>query len=295
MCDAGGGTIDISTYEVQETHPRLLLSETSASDCLIAGSTTVDRRAREAIQQRLRGTDWDNPADLQDLQLRFCAAIKETFSDRNEEQFLGIGNQGLNNEDLRIRRGKLVFQGEEVAALFEPSIRAAEASIRERVKKSRPGIAATTVAMVGGFSESVYFRKELQARLGGLARLCKPDEATAKAVASGAVAWHIDGVVATRVARMTYGIRCSTLFRESRPTHIQRRVKAFTGNDGKARLPHSFGAILQRGERGHEDAEHIESFFVTWAAGQPLIKDASLIVYRGHEDKAPEFMDQGGL
>lgn len=35
-----------------------------------------------------------------------------------------------------------------------------------------------TIAMVGGFSESNYFRNELQERLGDLVILCKPDEVT---------------------------------------------------------------------------------------------------------------------
>ncbi|UZJ55704.1 hypothetical protein CBS101457_005024 [Exobasidium rhododendri] len=293
VCDAGGGTIDISTYEVKSTAPTLSLSETSASDCLMAGSTTVDRRARELIQRRLAGTEWDNAQDLEDFQARFCSSIKETFSDKGEEQYLAIGTAGLNRDELQLRRGKLIFSGNEIASLYEPSIRVTEASIRARIHDSS-GI-TTTIAMVGGFSESVYFRKELQARLGDLVQLCKPDEATSKAVANGAVAWLIDGVVATRVSRMTYGIRCSTVYKGNNPSHIARARQKFTGNDGKVRLPSSFGTVLQKGESGREDEEFLESFSMTWMMQMQAHKEVSLIVYRGDEDKPPEFVDEGGF
>lgn len=111
MCDAGGGTIDISTYEVHSVMPRLLLTETSISDCLIAGSTLVDRRAMTMLKQRLAGTEWDNDADLQDLQLRFCSSIKETFTDPTEEQYLAIGSAAVHRDEPLIRRGKLILSG----------------------------------------------------------------------------------------------------------------------------------------------------------------------------------------
>jgi hypothetical protein len=127
----------------------------------------------------------------------------------------------------------------------------------------------------------------------------------------------IDGVVATRISKMTYGIRCSTLFKGHSPAHVARSSQRFSGNDGKVRLPSSFGAILHKvshfllniriihadriilslcqGESGKEDHEFIESFTVTWRVQVPAYKDVSLFVYRGDEEKAPEFVDEGGL
>lgn len=299
VCDAGGGTIDISSYTVTAIKPTLNLAETSISDCLIAGSTTIDRRARDLIQARLKGSEWDNENDLNDLQLAFCTSIKETFSDKTEDQYLAIGRNGLNDEKLNIRRGKLIFTGEEVASIYEPSIRAAEKSIRKRLTKKESLInegRPVPVAMVGGFSESIFFRTELQNRLANVAHICKPDEATSKAVANGAVAWLIDGVVSERVAKMTYGIRCSTRFKPSDKQHLARQSQAFISLDGSTRLSNSFGPILHKGESGVEDRDHIEPFTLTWQATAPMLrKDVALIVYRGDIEPLPEFVDQPGL
>lgn len=294
VCDAGGGTIDISTYQVISTQPSFQVSEICASDCLIAGSTTVDRRAKDMIADRLRGTEWDNPIDLEDFQMRFCSSIKESFVGCEEEQYLSIGSSGLNRPELGILRGKLVCKGEDVARLFEPSIQATAESIKARVK-AQNNDQPITVAMVGGFSESVFLRNEVQARLGNVAKLCKPDEATSKAVASGAVAWLIDGVVQARVAKMTYGIRCSTLFRPNQPEHIRRQDKKFSGSDGNLRLPNTFGSVMRKGEAGKEDQEHLEKFCMTWQVSQRLVKDVNLYVYRGESEVEPTFLDEGGF
>lgn len=56
----------------------------------------------------------------------------------------------------------------------------------------------------------------------------------------------IDGVVSSRVAKMHYGIRCSVLFRNERPSHQARISTTFEGADGKTRLTGSFGSILKK-------------------------------------------------
>lgn len=110
------------------------------------------------------------------------------------------------------------------------------------------------------------------------------------------IAGLIGGVVSSRVAKMTYGIRCSTSFKPHEPGHIARQAESFTGLDGKVRLANSFGAILHKGESGVEDRDYIEPFTLTWSPGAiNLRKDVSLIVYRGEEETVPEFLDQPGL
>lgn len=137
----------------------------------------VDRRARELLAERLRGTRWDNPDDIAALESRFCTSIKETFTSVEERQYLTVGSTGETIPDKGIKRGKLVLEGEEVSRLFEPSIQDSFEAIGKRLFTATNDT-PTYVAMVGGFSESVYFRQELQKRLGESVRLYKPDEAT---------------------------------------------------------------------------------------------------------------------
>lgn len=118
VCDAGGGTIDISTYEVTNTYPAIEVKENGVSDCILGGSATVDHRAMLYLQERLRGTRWDNPEDLRSLRQTFASSIKETFSNSTQEQILlPIGSSSENDSRIGLRRGKLVFTGREIASL----------------------------------------------------------------------------------------------------------------------------------------------------------------------------------
>ena len=270
VCDAGGGTIDISTYEVTSTYPAIEVKENGVSDCILGGSATVDHRAMMYLQDRLRNTRWDNLEDMRSLRQTFASSIKETFSNSQQEQILlPIGSSSENDPSIRLRRGKLVFTGKEIASFFEPSIAATAESIRQRVKTTYAPGQLTTVAMVGGFSESLYFRRELQQRLGNMVQLCKPDESTSKAVASGALVWVIDGVVGSRVSRHSFGIKCSTVYRASESKHVARTHKAYGGVDGVKHLPDAFGGILKKGESGRDDEEHVAPFVLTWVPTVP--------------------------
>ncbi|KAE8214982.1 hypothetical protein CF327_g1722 [Tilletia walkeri] len=302
--DAGGGTIDVSTYTVEAIHPNIQVKENGISDCIIAGSTTVDQRALLLIQERLRGTRWDNYEDLRSMRQMFSTTIKETFASRDQgEILLRIGMTADNDPSIGLRKGMLVFTAEEVAELYEPSIAATCQSIEGRIVPRQDGRPAM-VAMVGGFSESMYFRSELALRLGEQVQLCKPDEATAKAVASGALIWALDGVVGSRVARMSYGIRCSCVLRPERPAHQARAHLAYGGVDGVQHLSGAFGCVLRKGETGRDDEEHLSPFVLTWTTTVPLTAAISLLIYRGESgganagmeaDELPEFVDMPGF
>jgi hypothetical protein len=149
--------------------------------------------------------------------------------------------------------------------------------------------------MVGGFSESTYLRNELQRRLGSQAELFKPDEALSKAVAKGAVAWTLDGVVASRIAKMSYGVRSHVRYRSNRPEHRERESTAYIGKDGTKWIGNAFSRILDKGVAEKEDIDHVEDFTLTWSVDEPLFKDVSLVVYRGAEPQIPEFVDETDL
>ena len=51
IADAGGGTLDISSYAIKGTSP-LSMEEIAPPDCIFAGSVFVSRRAREFLEGR---------------------------------------------------------------------------------------------------------------------------------------------------------------------------------------------------------------------------------------------------
>ncbi|PWN42449.1 hypothetical protein IE81DRAFT_323413 [Ceraceosorus guamensis] len=296
VLDAGGGTIDITTYEVTSVWPAIECKEVGVSDCIIGGSATVDHRAMLLIQDRLKGTRWDNFEDLRHLRQAFSEGIKQSFARADVEQILlPIGSSSESDSKIGLRRGKLVFTGKEIAELFEPSIKATVESIERRVEQCGGGAGSLiTVAAVGGFSESEFYRNEVQRRLGNKVQLSKPDESTAKAVASGSLVWLIDGVVSSRVSRLDYGIKCATVYKPEKPGHVARRGQVYSGVDGTEHLPGAFGCVLRKGTSGRDDEEHISPFVLTWLKNVPCTAAISLYVYRGDEE-GTEFVDEAGF
>lgn len=67
-----------------------------------------------------------------------------------------------------------------------------------------------------------------------------------KAVSDGAISFHLDHLVKSRVSKMAYGTFRHIEFDPSDPEHVARRHKSVVMPSGRAVLPDSFAVILPR-------------------------------------------------
>lgn len=67
-----------------------------------------------------------------------------------------------------------------------------------------------------------------------------------KAVSDGAISFHLDHYVRTRVARVTYGCRIHKMYDSQNADHVKRASKLFTGVDGTEKVPDFFLSILPK-------------------------------------------------
>ena len=133
MCDAGGGTLDISSYAIKGVSP-LLIEEIAPPDCtssfffrtsslthfltfpfipgLFSGSVFVSRRARRFLEQKLQGSaQYSTPAMLDHIAKRFDETTKRLFRNRGEVQFLPFGSPLDKDHNVGIRGGRLKLTG----------------------------------------------------------------------------------------------------------------------------------------------------------------------------------------
>lgn len=130
MADAGGGTLDISSYAIKGVSP-LLIEEIAPPDCtssffisnslflhfrfipgLFSGSVFVSRRARKFLEQKLSGSQqYGNPAMLDHIAKRFDEMTKRLFRNRAEVQYLPFGSPLDKDHSVGIRSGKLRLTG----------------------------------------------------------------------------------------------------------------------------------------------------------------------------------------
>lgn len=105
----------------------------------------------------------------------------------------------------------------------------------------------------------------------------------------------VDGAVGMRVSKLSYGISCSVLYRESRQDHVARQGQVFAGKDGRMRLPKAFGVVLRKGQTNEEGKTFTEPFTMRWNVNERLETTVALVVFRGEDDYTAAFLDEPGL
>ncbi|KAL0063220.1 hypothetical protein AAF712_009918 [Marasmius tenuissimus] len=202
IVDAGGGTIDLSTYTIHQKlnsgslagttpmrleevtepqcnssmfSPRSLLIEYSMlsyDSGLFAGSVFVTSNARAYIDEMLFGTRFSDSIDR--IVEEFDKTAKLRFKSANQSTYIRFGSLRDNDASLQIRNGQMVLPGVVVEQCFEPSLIAVTERIRCLMNASgnRP---IKYIFLVGGFGASDWLFSKLQqfARACGIT-LCRP-------------------------------------------------------------------------------------------------------------------------
>jgi len=243
IVDAGGGTIDLSAYSLKRL-PHLF-EEIAKPACYFQGSVFVSRRARELIQDKLRGSRFDSPQDINHIVNCFDKVTKLTFKNEEEASYVHFGSYRDTDSSVGIQSGRLKLSGTHVANLFERSIQAIVDGIVEQHRTAQHPI--MTIFLVGGFAASDYLFSKLQLYLHHLGvELCRPDGHVNKAVADGAISYYIDHYVTARVARWTYGLVVREAYDETNQQHLSRAHAVVTQLSGKLVVRGCFQVILSK-------------------------------------------------
>ncbi|KJA20585.1 hypothetical protein HYPSUDRAFT_1091217 [Hypholoma sublateritium FD-334 SS-4] len=233
IADAGGGTLDISSYAIKGTSP-LSMEEIAPPDCIFAGSVFVSRRAREFLEEKLKHSKYGTPDSLDHITRKFDETTKRLFRNRNELQFILFGSP----------LDRTLFSTV-VANLFEPSVDAAVNCIKNQIDASRGMI--RSVFLVGGYAASPWLFGQLQERLAPYnINVSRPDTQTSKAVADGAIGFYCDHHVSARMSKFMYGVEFLRELDPNDPEHLVRKEKLCELPSGPKLLPDAFDCILAR-------------------------------------------------
>ncbi|GFZ48315.1 hypothetical protein JCM24511_06063 [Saitozyma sp. JCM 24511] len=163
VVDAGGGTVDFTTYQVLTIHPTFTMKEVDvgAVRCLYRGGTFVDRSFEEFLQNKLSR---EYPATYQERHLlrgmrEFTASTKIQFSHQNRQStFLQL------SDDDEFNQGCIELQWHEIEQCFKPHVDAiievAKAQVNTIVGRCK------VVFCSGGFGSNDYLRERSPAWYG---------------------------------------------------------------------------------------------------------------------------------
>ncbi|KAL8817394.1 MAG: hypothetical protein Q9223_003761 [Gallowayella weberi] len=231
VCDAGGGTVDIITYDVLQIDP-LGLVECTTGTGDYCGSTFIDREFENLVTKRM-GSDYSSllPAHKQQVVKNFEAA-KIAFRDESEHDMFYVNIPTLGDrETAGVHAGNLQVSREEMRDLFNPIIQRIQDLVGAQIKAVSPvGI----LLLVGGFGESEYLYQRIiaWASTSGI-RVLQPREAST-AIVRGAVmkALEATGSSKTEISRRSrrwYGVTVNTSFIEGRHLPEDRLQNIDTG------------------------------------------------------------------
>ncbi|KAI0738326.1 hypothetical protein C8Q80DRAFT_1275839 [Daedaleopsis nitida] len=291
IVDAGGGTVDVSSYTFLSTSP-VSVEEVTSADCILQGSTRVNVRAERFLKARLANSPYGNEEDVKTMMEYFNQATKPVFKDEKEPSYIRFGAMSCNDAAVKIKRGQLMLLGSEMASFFQPSLDAIVRVVQKQRQAMSRSQASMNVFLVGGFAASPWLYNNLKKKLDQLdLNLCRPDSHSNKAVAHGAVCHYLERFVSARVMKMTYGVEIVVDYNANDPEHYMRRGTLFVRSSGRNMIKGGYSSILTKGTRVRENEEISQPY--TIEARDPktlcsIVQD--VLCYRGNQSE-PRWVD----
>ncbi|KAK0196214.1 hypothetical protein F5146DRAFT_1176465 [Armillaria mellea] len=137
IIDAGGGTVDISTYSrVGTSRNNKSFQEITIPQCKYSGSLFVTERAKSYLHNMLEGTAY--AGEVNHISDRFDQTAKLRFKKPQKAIYVQFSRTEDDEPALHIFAGHLKLDGSIVAGFFEPSVKdIIEAIDNERLSSSK--------------------------------------------------------------------------------------------------------------------------------------------------------------
>ncbi|EEP75420.1 conserved hypothetical protein [Uncinocarpus reesii 1704] len=241
VCDCGGGTVDITTYLINEVQPTLVFEELCTGIGGKCGSTAVDRNFYNLMSNRF-GECFDNLPPKK-------KGPGSEFMNKFEIIKLDFGNDtdGTTHElPLRmevIETNPAHYDDEEclvmindgdLRAVFDPVVDQILELVRQQIKDANAETGKNTInkiILVGGFGDSEYLRRAFQKSFGsdGNILVTVPDRPQT-AIVRGAALRGLEGLRSiTKRCRRHYGYSWAVPFRANEHKEPESFIDPWSG------------------------------------------------------------------
>ncbi|KAA8895128.1 hypothetical protein FN846DRAFT_922535 [Sphaerosporella brunnea] len=200
ICDAGGGTVDLISYQITALNP-LRLDEVVSGSGGMHGSVYLDHGFERYIREKLGDDVIDSmkPRARKEMMRTWAENVKFKFGNTTtfayDVSVHGVPDNEATNVD----------DGEDVKRIFDPVVDRIVDLVTQQVQGvQRKGFNVKAILLVGGFGSSAYLLQRLQNIHCGLQVLQPPNARTA--IARGALVRGLDGsIVKQKRSRRHYG------------------------------------------------------------------------------------------
>ncbi|KFY95920.1 hypothetical protein V500_02611 [Pseudogymnoascus sp. VKM F-4518 (FW-2643)] len=194
VCDAGGGTVDLITYQVRSVEP-LNLCEVVQGDGGICGAAILNKRFEAFIKHRL-GAQW---SQLSEKSKHMTLSCWENNIKCNFSWYLRQCREGIEG-------GMMLVESKDIATIFDPVIRDIESLVHTQLKNAKlAGYNVKAILLVGGFGSSTYLYRRLQKKFSDI-EIMQPPNAWTSVVRGAVLRGTYGNAITSRKARRHYGV-----------------------------------------------------------------------------------------
>ncbi|OXV07229.1 hypothetical protein Egran_05006, partial [Elaphomyces granulatus] len=214
VCDAGGGTVDLISYEVVSLTPVLQLKELVPGTGGMAGSLGLNQRFAESVKRLVGDDQWEvlrQSRGFFHAQKSFETEVKRSFRGHaDEEYFITFPMATLeDNPEAGLEANCWTMTGKDLEDIYEPLIADVLKLIDEQVTSAmikRPGRDLRGIFLVGGFGSSQYLKTRVEKRHPGI-QVLQPMDAWA-AIVKGAALSKLprEAAIISTCAARHYGV-----------------------------------------------------------------------------------------
>ncbi|KAL9071920.1 MAG: hypothetical protein Q9157_005286 [Trypethelium eluteriae] len=240
LLDAGGGTVDVTTYKVTSdgNGPLRLQGEMIPAGGALCGSSLINEAYKRRLLERLDGTDFNGGADQMN---NVVAALVADF-ELNSKPYIDFTDKktllrhvyigGLRNKchpEKNIRDGRLKFSKQENRDMFKDCLDGVSRLLESQLDRAaQKGLAVINIVVVGGLGDSPALRARIEEvvacranMVGGKISLIWPNEFSKSTVARGAVLRSLNKANGpSRISRVSYGFLRAEPYNEW-PEHVE--------------------------------------------------------------------------
>ncbi|KAF7958371.1 hypothetical protein EAE96_001920 [Botrytis aclada] len=257
ICDAGGGTVDLISYEIVQLDPRLKLKELVPGTGCMAGSLNLNNRFEEKVRELVGEVQFNDPKNSRGF--RFSL---EHFETHIKPGFLGLGDEDTyshfvgaklkDDQQKGLYRNCWTMKSAELKDIFDPIIADIKIKVHEQVQEvmkkrlseNHPNAEKVkAILLVGGFGSSKYLKSQLVEDHPAI-QVIQPHDAWS-AIVKGAVLTCLPQKVMVVSAQSTrhYGISANRTYHDVEDRGYPKFMNAY----GKWKTPRMTWYI-QRGE-----------------------------------------------
>ncbi|KAK1995876.1 actin-like ATPase domain-containing protein [Colletotrichum falcatum] len=231
VCDAGGGTVDLISYEMLSMDP-MVVREAIKGDGDLCGGVFLDEAFIDLIKNKVTSEAWDKApkdevADV--LNCNWEQGIKKQFDGQVRSWHVnlppGYRSKKIPGQGTK-RKRQLMFDLEDLLPVFNPIANKIGSLVQKQIDgvRAKSGKLPKNLILVGGFGRCRYLRSHLQSVIDkDIAILQSPGSKPWTAICRGAV---IHGLtqknmspglsvnVQSRIARASYGVTFETDFKK---------------------------------------------------------------------------------